>query len=83
MDVTDPTDRRLRARLGGLANARANPEQNIRQLRHGLEQRFIRLATEQCPPGAPPSEIERVAALLRREHFVRLSAAGLKARRER
>lgn len=62
-----------------MSHAKYPAGERTKQLRSGFEAQFIRQARE-LHPDAPDTEVQRVAGILRRAYFVRLSALGADAR---
>lgn len=76
-------NRTERARIAGLTAALNDPSNSRARRAHlAAEERFKRQA-ELDLPGASPHELAVRAALLRRLHFAKLSAAGVAARKAR
>lgn len=75
-----PEQRRLRARIAGLASHAGHPAgERTEPLRRGFEAQFDRQARERYPQ-ADEVEIARQAAILRKAYFARLSYEAAKAR---
>jgi hypothetical protein len=75
-----PSERSLRARLGGLTTAaRHDPREITAPARAAFEQRFYEGIAEDLPP----AERDRRAAANRKIYFTRLSLASAATRRKR
>ena len=75
-----PSERITRARLAGLTRALNDPTHaGPERARMALEASWLRKAQERWPDD-PPAEQRRRARILRKQHYVRMSALGVKAR---
>ena len=76
-----PSERTARARIAGLTRALKDPtHQAPARARAGLELSWGRKASELLGPLASEAQLASTAATLRRLHYAKLSAAGVKAR---
>lgn len=83
MPASDPADRRLIARLGGLTTASRHTGQEMTApARKGRWESLLRQVDEECP-GLPEYERQRRAGCLLNLHMTKISREGVKARRRK